>query len=170
MEAIMIKYDDSYISKKECERRGFLRTEKGVRKMTLLEKLCYGGRLSYGTDKYRSEDRLAAGERFISDYEKNGFKSVQSSLGKEKVDCSIKGGDKSFYICSRYLNAKKYIPREFWPAVKKICLDNKLPEPDEKIPARRRSEMAYAFYNDLCRGLDRLIEFYTASNSNYKDI
>lgn len=152
-----------YVNKTDCEQVGYVRTGQGVYRLSALERLHNKGRLNYGDKKYGAGDRLRAGERLASDYEKARFDVVSSSWSREKVDCSGKGKDFLTDVRSKYLTAIRHIPREFWPAVRTACIENRLPEEDKDDSARRRQEKKYVWCCDLCRGLDRLIEYYQKS-------
>lgn len=149
-----------YVSKADCEKEGYVRTKQGICRLSTLERLYRKGRLDYGNKKFGAQDRLRAGERLAADYEKAHFNVVSSSWSREKVDCS--GGGNGFVtdIRSNYLTAIRHIPYEFWPAVRRACIENVLPEAEGSVSARRRQEENYVWYCDLCRGLDRLIEYY----------
>jgi len=149
-----------YVDKDECFQNGFVRTGKGVMRLSVLERLYRKGRLEYGSKKYGAADRLAAGERLTADFEKARFTIASASWRNERVDC--RGGGKDFLtdIRSRYLTAIRHIPHEFWPAVRAACVENRMPEADKRLSARKRLEESYVWCCDLCRGLDRLIEYY----------
>jgi len=161
----MGKVDNEYISKADCQRAGFVRTAKGVFKFTALERAYAKGRLDYGSARFGRDDRLKAGQRLNADYERARFELKTPEWMREKIDgkSSADVGENLVEVRSCYLSAIRHIPREFWPMVRLVCIENKLPEFDENLPMRRRYEQAYAAYCDLCRGLDRLIEYYVAN-------
>ena len=158
----MKKYDETYIDKAKCIKDGFIRTKKGVCKMTVLERLYHKGKLDFGSSGAGAFDRLKAGEYLASDYEKGHFNVIGSAWGGEKVDCGNSNVSSGILteMRSRYFMAAKSVPSEFWPIVRSVCIENKLPETDSSYSERKRGEIAYLQYCDLCRGLDRLIEFY----------
>ena len=152
-----------YIDKAKAEAQGFVRTSAGVVKLTAIEQLFYKGRLSYGNKRYCEEDRLRAANKLSSDYEKSHFNTICSFWKNDKVDQQSGRASPSVeYFRSRYLTAVKSIPQEFWSAVRQVCIENILPQPPVDVPTRRRTELKYLFCWDLCRGLDRLIDHYTA--------
>ncbi len=156
---------EEYVDKTICESKGFVRTPKGIYKLTALERVYSKGRLRYGDKRFSEDDRLRAGNRLNHEYEAAHFNVVGISWKNSKID-SRGGADTSSNLTdlrSRYLTAIRHIPREFWPAVRRICIENLLPDFDNIDSARRRYENMYLWYCDLCRGLDRLIEYYTQS-------
>ena len=151
-----------YIDKKECIRRGYVRLEKYYYKMTALEKYLKKGWLAYGNKKYSGQDRYNAGMKLFLDYKLGGFESeLSSAMGKIKVDC---GGshipEDMLDIRQRYLAAIRGVPEEFWPAVRRVCIEDGELNAGDCPSERRRLEITYSLKHDLCRGLDRLIEFY----------
>ena len=160
--------EEKYIDKKECVKSGFVKSKKGIYKLSALEKLYARGRLDYGDKKYLPAERFSAGNRLANDWLRAN-RGLLSSIWKEvKVEGSAKshGVDIIMQKQQPYLMAAKVVPHEFWPIVKLVCVENKLPEFDKKIPLRRRSEISYLLYYDLCRGLDRLIEYYCEIKNN----
>ena len=151
-----------YTNKQKLESQGFIRTEHGIYKLTALEQIYRKGCLEYGKNSYGGQDRLRAGEKLASDYEKSHFSSVNSGWLYDKIDTSHYNlyDSETNYIRSRYLTAVRAIPREFWPAVRLICIDNKIPDFEKETSSRKRTQYRYLWYCDLCRGLDRLIEHY----------
>ena len=159
-----MEYDNQYTNKQKCEEEGFVRLSKGIYKLTALERAYTKGRLRYGSPRFGEDDRLKAGRRLAVEYATGRFDMVGTGWGNTKID-NGGGADISNRLAecrSRYLTALKHIPREFWPAVRTVCIEGKLPKFEDETSARRRCEKLYLWYCDLCRGLDRLIEFYIA--------
>ncbi len=157
--------DEEYIDKQECCRRGYVRHNGKIYKMTLLEKYAARGWLEFGDPKFSVEDRLRAAKRLQKDYEMSRFMSVSASDFRERVDVVGRGAGDLETICrarESYFAAVKQIPAEFWPVVKAVCLENKEPDWLENMPKRTRAEANYAKRCDLCRGLDRLLRHYWA--------
>ena len=159
--------EEKYTDKKKCEKSGFVKTKKGLYKLSALEKLYAKGRLELGDKKYMASERLAAGNRLACDWAKANMGLLSSVWRDVRVDGSIKNQSVEIIMQKQqpYLMAVKAVPYEFWAIVRLVCVENKLPEFDECIPLRRRSEQAYLLYCDLCRGLDRLIEHYCGRNT-----
>ncbi len=155
--------EENYINKKECIRRGYIRKNGYIYKMSLLDKYAQKGWLEYGNPRFSKDDRLRAARRFQSDYEMSHFASVGISGTHEKIDLQTQKPIDIEAICKareNYFAAIKQIPEEFLPIVRAVCLENRELKIDRKEHNRRRSEMVYAQRRDLCRGLDRLISFY----------
>ena len=78
--------EENYINKKECIRRGYIRKNGYIYKMSLLDKYAQKGWLEYGNPRFSKDDRLRAARRFQSDYEMSHFASVGISGTHEKID------------------------------------------------------------------------------------
>ena len=156
-----------YISKEKCIKDGFVKSPRGICKISVLEKLYNKGRLAYGDKKYSAEDRLFVGERFRGNYLKANVNTLSSNWVAVRVDGG-KHGMKIENVLERqqkYLAAVKAVPHEFWPIVRMVCVENKFPEIERNLPSRRRAELAYLYCCDLCRGLDRLADYYCRSGN-----
>ena len=151
-----------YISKEKCNEEGFVRGRRGICKMSVLERLYSKGRLDYGDKKYSADDRLYVGERLRGNYLRANVNKMSSNLMYVKVDGGKFGGraDDVLVMQQKYLAAIKVVPREFWSVVRLVCIENKFPKFDEGLSARRKSELSYLYCCDLCRGLDRLADYY----------
>jgi len=154
-----------YIDKKECIRRGYVKIDGLYYKMTVLEKYMRKGWLEYGSRQYSGQDRFAAGEKLVENYMRCRFDNGNNSAwGKERVDGTPLTKEDLDSICrarDRYFAVIRKVPREFWPVVRRVCLENRELEVDDNVAARRKQELMYALKQDLCRGLDRLIEVYS---------
>lgn len=159
--------EQKYIDKKECERRGYVKIGKLYYRMTVLEKYLHKGWLDFGDRRYTGLDRFQAGEKLAEDYVKCRFAAGRSSdWGKERVDGTPLKSEDLDGVCrarDRYFAVIKAVPKEFWPAVRKVCLENREIAVEEELPARRKQEMMFALKQDLCRGLDRLAEVYAGT-------
>ncbi len=158
----MVK-NNGYINKDECIRRGYIRKNGGVYKMSLLEKYAAKGWLAFGNPRYSQADRLRAAQRLQRDCETSHFMSIGVSGTREKIDGKKKNADDVEAICrarERYFAAIKQIPEEFLPVVREVCLENKEMSLPQGVIGQRKAEMNYAARHDLCRGLDRLIRYY----------
>ena len=152
----------TYIDKKECIKSGFVKSRKGLYKLSALEKLYTKGRWESGDKKYMASERFAAGNRLANDWARANAGLLASVWRDVRIDGNIKDQTVDIVMQKQqpYLMAAKVVPHEFWQIVRLVCIENKLPEFDENMPLRRRTEQAYLLYCDLCRGLDRLIEYY----------
>ena len=154
-----------YVSKKDCLKNGFVKNKNGIYKMTLLERYYLRGWLDFGCEKYSAKDRFDAAEKLQQDYEASHFMAMSASVIKPKVDCSVGAGiDEVEVICKareQYFAAVSQIPEEFFTVIQKICLEGKDPDIDESLPERRKLEVSFSLKMDLCRGLDRLVRYYS---------
>ena len=132
-------------------------------RLTVLERYLERGWLDFGNRDYRDEDRFVVGEELLEDFQKCRFSGTKASdFGKERVGGTPLPQADLESVCrarDRYFAKVRQIPSEFWPVVRQVCLENVEPNVPENVPARRRNEMLYAAKRDLCRGLDRLIEY-----------
>ena len=153
-----------YVSKKDCVESGFIKTEKGIYKMSLLERYYNKGWLDLGNERYSAKDRLSAAAKLREDYEMSRFFNATSTSYREKVDGGNMTGILEIdVICEareRYFAAIKTIPEEFLSVVKNVCLEGKEPKLPSDLPERRKLELIFSLRRDLCRGLDRLVGYY----------
>lgn len=153
-----------YITKNDCIKKGFIKTGKGIYKMSLLEKYFKNGWLEFGSDRYSSDDRFSAALKLQRDYEMSCFAGSSSAALKQKIDGSsglgIEDIDSIRRARDRYFGAIKQIPEEFWGIVKRICIDGLEPKIPEGLANRRRLEFCFSLKRDLSRGLDRLVRYY----------
>lgn len=154
--------NNNYVSKKDCQNKGFIKTGKVLYKMNVLERYLKKGWLRFGSNKYTDEERFRAAMKFYSDFRKGHILGVtSSSWGLEKIDGRNTNSKEDFFdIRNRYFSALKSIPPEFWEVVRKVCIEDMDLEIESCSSARRKLEMSFALKRDLCRGLDRLIKFY----------
>ena len=119
------------------------------------------GYLDFGSDKYSSDLRYKAGNQLFTDFILGGGDGVKAiDMSKIRVDGG--GNGEKTAKCSHhhdmYNKAMASVPDEFWPVVRKVCID------DEEIRFKGSDldvkRKLYAARVDLCRGLDRLVEFY----------
>ena len=154
-----------YISKTDCMKNGFVKNKNGIYKMTLLERYYTRGWLDFGCEKYSAKDRFDAAEKLQKDYEASRFMLVSAVGIKQKIDGTVAMGvDDVESICKareRYFAAVKQIPEEFFSVIQKVCLEGKELDIAEDLPERRKLEVSFSLKLDLCRGLDRLVRFYS---------
>ena len=158
-----MKKDQQYVSREDCVRRGFVRKNGGIYKMSVLERFAEKGWLDFGDSKYSAQDRLKAAEKLQKDYEQSYFMSMSAGGIRERIDSKGKNANDVEMICKarqRYEAAARHVPGEFWSAVKRVCLENRDFEVSKQFSERRRMEIGFLLKCDLCRGLDRLIKFY----------
>ena len=133
-----------------------------VYKLSTLERYGAAGYLDFGNKKYSALDRISAGKRLFTNFYLGGLNSMAAiDFGRIKVDGS---GDRSepfrcLHHRDMYKKAVAAVPREFWPVVRRVCIED-LPIV-AKGSANNIKRILYAERLDLCRGLDRLIDFYS---------
>ena len=152
-----------YLTKEQCIRQGFVKTDNGYYKMTVLEKYLAKGWLDLGNTKYSENDRMRAARRFQKDYEQSCFMTAKISSYRERVDSCGKNIEDIEAICkarASYAQALKQVPKEFLEAVYQVCINNKDFESAQAVSERRKLELSFSFKRDVCRGLDYLIKFY----------
>lgn len=151
----------TYVTKKHCEQKGYIKTDKGIYQITVLKKYLLKGFLKAGSKEYGEQDRYRAGLQFFKDFISCGFEGLSAfDVSKVKVDGGCLRNDRVYESRDRYFAAIKSIPREFWAVVRRVCLEDLEIEVADDLPDRRKLELKYALRRDLCRGLDRLVEFY----------
>lgn len=152
-----------YITKAECEKRGFVRGEDGLyRKLSTLEHYAKAGWLNLGDGRYSALDRVSAGSRLGRDFYLGGLEAVRASdIGKIRVDGHTVLPLPVLVIEARgrFNKACRSVPREFWPVIHRVCCEDKeiIARGDSE---RQRSHNKYIQVTFLCLGLDRLIDHY----------
>ena len=86
-----------YIDKKECIKSGFVKSKKGLYKLSALEKLYAKGRLDFGDKKYMASERFAAGTRLASDWAKANTGLLSSVWNDVRIDGNIKNQTQEVY-------------------------------------------------------------------------
>lgn len=152
-----------YISKAECERRGFKKGADGLyRKLSTLEKYAEKGWLDFGDKRLMAADRLSAGLSFFKDFRRSRILNLPAvNLEKERVDTSGKKdiAPEVWDARQRFGRALRSINGEYLNIVVWVCLDDK-PLNIVKITNAQYNhdlEMAKEY---LCRGLDNLAFHY----------
>lgn len=152
-----------YTSKQDVISKGIVKKNGVFYKQTLLEFWYSKGWLESKNSCYGSDDRLRFGLKLMRDYHYI-LKShiATTSLENTKVDISLKVQDDNVLdAINRYRRVLRSIPKEFWPIVRRICLEEKEPEFPSGISIRHKSYFYFLYRIDLCRGLDRVIDAYT---------
>ena len=150
-----------YVSKESLEAEGFVKIGSGVYKMNVLERYAAAGYLDFGAKKYTAVDRVGAGKRLYRDFYLSGVQSVGAiDMSRIRVDGqgNIEETSRRLHHLDCYQKAMAVVPSEFWPTVRRVCLEDKpLKAQGTKLDIKRQ---LYALRVDLCRGLDRLCDFY----------
>lgn len=132
---------------------------------TVLDKYYEGGYLDNANSKYDAEDRKNAGLMLAYDFYMAHYNNLKSPILDSEIipTTGITGQDAALYFQSRYINAVKSVPREFWPSVRKVCIEDKelIGELEGDRQSLRNKNSVYYQKMLLNHGLDRLFEFYT---------
>lgn len=157
--------NDEYILPEDVKRDFVKLPGGGFYKLSVLEKYFMAGYLDFGNEHgctgIKAIDRLSAGRLLGNDFERGEVGKVRTSdVSKIRVDGG--GGDSEpERVCfhqDRYFKACAAVPAEFWAVVRRVCVENKpLNAEGSRLDVKRD---LYRQRIDLCRGLDRLIEFY----------
>ena len=158
----MKKAEVEYVSRKDCEDAGFVRVPgRPIQKLSTLQVYETKGYLDYGDQKYTSMDRVAVGLQLATDFYLGGLNTVSAvDVGKIRVDGggSIVGAERKAFHEDRYRKAIATVPAEFWEVVRLVVIEDK---PIKVIGSDRQvNKELFLKRVDLCRGLDRLIDFY----------
>lgn len=140
-------------------------------KQSTLERYAAAGYLDFGSRNFGAIDRLSAGKRLYADFFLGGISTVcAADMAKIRVDGSKKGGEplSCLYHRDSYAKAVQAVPAEFWPIVRQVIIEDRpiVITGSEKQVKRE----LYAARLDLCRGLDRLVEFYLRMRKKTLDI
>ena len=129
---------------------------------SVLQRYYQAGWLDFGNKRYTGEDRLNVGERLARDYYLSHFSDVKSLDLTQEVRGGVFLLDNVLDSRHRYNQAMRAIPHEFWPLIRKVCIEDEELFDNDNFQESKRQKL-YASYLakvDLSRGLDRLIEHY----------
>lgn len=131
---------------------------------TELEKYYEKGYLELINSRFSAEDRKKAGEMLAFDFY-HGLPSHVRSVDFSAVRVSSgtrTDSETSLYYRERYLRAVNAVPREFWPAVRRVCIEDKKLSDGAAAGTGKlfNKNNSYHLKMLLNLGLDRLIEFY----------
>lgn len=158
--------NEQYVNPRELEEQGFRRQSGRCYKFNTLERYADAGYLDGGP--FSVTDRVSAGGRLFADAYLGGLVSVRATdLSRIRVDgCGkFEEGNRRLYHQDCYEKAMAAVPPEFWPAVRRVCIED---EPLKALGMRLfvKKEL-YSLRKDLCRGLDRLVIFYRENKIRY---
>lgn len=157
------------IKKDEVLRKGYVKNNDGVYcRKSVLERYYDKGYLDLPKSCFSAEDRLRVGQRLAVDY------YLGSSRGIKSIDVSDvnipttgeSGRESAMFYRNRYLKAVQSIPHEFWPSVRRVCVEDKkliCDLPVDKNTLKNKND-SYHQKMLLNLGLERLIEFYLKKN------
>lgn len=135
------------------------------RKLSAIEDYYERGLLGTVAGKWTPEYRLSAGLQLANDFYHGRMSSVSAiNYEKDRVDTSISNNEPGFVLDARtrYINAIKDVPAEFWGVVSDVCCFDKRIKGDG-VSERKRRETKFVKICDLCRGLDYVIKGYLSN-------
>lgn len=142
-------------------------TTKPKKLLCVLERYYENGYLDFKTTRrYTALSRCSYGMRLAADFQIGGHgKVIATDCSKIRVDGGTqrKETDRQLYHQQRYNRAMASVPKEFRAVIRHVCIEDKpIADNDNELilSARRRAEWNFSGKIDLCRGLDRLIDFY----------
>lgn len=152
-----------YTSKQDAINKGIVKKNGVFCKQSVLETWHSKGWLELDHSRFSGDDRLRFGLKFIGDYQYLRRSQITTvSLENNKINVSSRiQSDNLLDAIDRYRKALRSIPREFWPMVRRICLEDLPPEYPASISDRKKAYLSFLYRTDLCRGLDYVIEAYT---------
>lgn len=135
---------------------------------SVLEKYYKKGYLDLPCSCYSASDRKKVGEMLALDYYlglPQHLKSIDFRMVNIPTTAEIIKETTLFYR-ERYLAAMKSVPREFWPAVRRVCLEDKKLVCDEVVDKKSLKNKNNSYYQKMLLnlGLERLIDFYLKKN------
>lgn len=133
-------------------------------KKTVLQRYYEEGYLDMPENRFTAKDRRTAGEMLVKDYYLGSYDSLRTARWKIVAIASTGEytREHALFFKERYLRAIKTVPAEFWPTVRRVCIDD-LPVEGIKGISDRSSLYKHEIYHQkmlLNFGLNRLIYFY----------
>lgn len=152
-----------YTSKQDAINKGLGVKDGRIYKFSVLETWYNKGHLDYKNSKYSAQERLEYGLRLAFDFQIINRANLRSGYIKNsKIDKTDYSQSVSLLdVMQRYNDAIRAIPSEFWPIVRKICIEDTDLVFPKNVSDRQNHYFSYLSRIDLCRGLDRVIESYT---------
>lgn len=163
-----MRYKENKMKQEKQKRLETQEIRKENHNKTVLQRYCERGFLDLPHSKFSAEDRKKAGEMLAFDFYMGQYQNIQAvqircchipTTGNEVYE------NRLFYR-DRYLRAMKYVPREFWPSVRRVCVEDKIlkSEAGECSTQLQYRNSTYFQKMLLNLGLERLIEFYLQKN------
>lgn len=161
----------TYISKQDAVNKGLIRKNGRIFKLSVLEVWYKKGYLDYNLSKYSANDRLEFGLRLALDFQIINRANLRSGcLHNIKIDnMSPTQSSSLLNALHRYNSVIRSIPSEFWPIIRRICIEDKDLLFPKTMSERQKNYYSYLNRIDLCRGLDRVIDAYTKKLNIYKN-
>lgn len=135
---------------------------------TVLQKYYQHGYLDLPQSRFSAEDRKKAGEMLAYDFYRGQYKNIRAvqlyadhipTTGNQEQELAM-------YYRNRYIQAVKGIPHEFWPAVRRVCIEDKVLKSEDHIVGGRLKNKNNIYFQKMLLnlGLERLIEYYLKKN------
>lgn len=159
----------NYTNRQDSINKGLCKKDGVLYKKSLLEIWHSKGWLDIPNSKFSADDRLRCGLRLALDYHIISRANLHSGhIFNNKVDLSAIGESNTVLEAKvNYNKAIKAVPAEFWPIVRKICIEEKEPVAPIEMSERQKTYFYYMNRIDLCRGLDRIAEIYILKLKKY---
>lgn len=143
-----------------------------VRAKTVLDKYYIDGYLNLIDSHFSAKDRYRAGSRLSLEYYLGYTGALKShnfvGINQGKINQNLTAfsfNERAVYYRSRFHEAKKSVPYEFWPAVFEVCIKDHLLSGHYKNQLQNKNDV-YSQKILLCLGLDRLIRHYLRSDDD----
>ena len=135
------------------------------RRKPILQMYYEAGYLGIIKSRFSPEDRKTAGEMLAKDYYMGNYGNLHAARFMQ-ISIQTTGEwtlEKALFFKERYLRAIKTLPAEFWPIVRRVCVED-LPIVSDEATEMMRKYKIYHQKMLLNYGLDRLICFYYKKN------
>ncbi len=151
-----------YTSKQDVIKKGIVKKDGKIRKLSILEIWYSKGYLEYEKSKYTADERLECGLKLALDYQIINRANIHSGyIQNTRIDKTNNLQSIALLdAMNRYNKAIKSVPKEFWSIVRKICIDDCDIIFSKNTSERQRAYFYYLSRIDLCRGLDRILDKY----------
>lgn len=135
------------------------------RRKPILQIYYEAGYLGIIKSRFSAKDRKTAGEMLAQDYYLGNYNGVRMARFQQ-VNIRTTGEwtlEKALFFKERYLRAIKTLPAEFWPIVRRVCVEDLPIVSDEATGTMCKYDI---FHKKILLnyGLDRLICFYYKKN------
>ena len=135
-----------------------------TRKKTVLQRYYDEGYLDLAVGRFSAKNRKNVGELLARDYFLGNYDSLQTARWRDNniATTGEYSREQALYFKERYLRAIKTIPAEFWPVVRRVCIED-LPVTSNRYHPEQSVMHKHEIYHQkmlLNLGLDRLIYFY----------
>lgn len=139
-------------------------SQRLVKRKSVLEKYCDAGYLDLIKSNFSGEDRKKVGEKLALDYFLSGYYKISSAkiYLTNIPSTGNKGWEKALIYRERYLQAVRCVPHEFWPVVRKVCIENQELSGDNEFPKKSLLNKNSIFHQKMLLnlGLERLLHHY----------